>query len=109
MPAAKNPQRRKGRSFSDESVRLRQARGQILYEGASPDEVALVGACRKYGVVYKGRKDGCYVISYLGEDKIFKILRVLDFDATRKRMSIAVTTGNGSVSLFVKGEYGCLM
>lgn len=86
----KNKNRRKGRSFSDESMRLRQLKGEVLYEGASPDETALVAACRRYGVVYKAHKDSAYVISYLGHDMTFPVLKVLEFDAERKRMSVVV-------------------
>ena len=86
----KNKGRRKGRSFSDESMRLRQLKGEVLYEGASPDETALVSACRRYGVVYQANRDGLYIISYLGSEMSFPILKVLEFDADRKRMSVVV-------------------
>ncbi|XP_055342476.1 phospholipid-transporting ATPase IF-like [Paramacrobiotus metropolitanus] len=95
--------RRKGRSFSDESMRLRHAKGEVFYEGASPDETALVLACRRYGVVFKDHKDGHHVVSYLGEESRYEVLRVLEFDADRKRMSVVVRLDEYRVVLLVKG------
>lgn len=74
--------RRKGRSFSDESMRLRQLRGEVLYEGASPDETAFVSACRRYGVVFKAHTNTTYTINYLGQEATYEILRVLELTPT---------------------------
>lgn len=96
--------RRKGRSFSDESMRLRHARGEVMYEGASPDETALVVACRRYGVVYRDFKDGYHVIGYLGQEESYEVLQILEFDADRKRMSVVVRYSSDVVAILVKGK-----
>lgn len=101
--------KRKGRTFSDESMRLRQANGDVVYEGASPDETALVVACRRYGVVYKDFINGQHVISYLGEECRYELLQILEFDADRKRMSVVVRYSPDLVVVLVKGKSSFLL
>ena len=68
---------------------------QIEYLADSPDEKALVEACRKYGVVLSESDDkGCLV--KIGPKVIkFKKLDIFEFDSTRKRMSVITETEDG--------------
>lgn len=61
-----------------------------LIKAESPDENALVGAARDVGIEYKGKtRDHMYLSKY-GIESEYKVLNVLPFDSTRKRMSIIV-------------------
>jgi len=66
----------------------------IVYSAASPDEKALVEACRDYGVAFLGEKevDGEVTLKLMleGDLKQFVRLRVLEFDSDRKRMSVVI-------------------
>ncbi|CAL1265829.1 unnamed protein product [Larinioides sclopetarius] len=60
-----------------------------IYEAESPDEIALVDAAFSYNCRLLRRTPDTVVLSLPGEGLIeFRILHVLPFDATRKRMSV---------------------
>ncbi|GIX82493.1 probable phospholipid-transporting ATPase VA [Caerostris extrusa] len=60
-----------------------------IYEAESPDEIALVEAAFSYNCRLLRRTPDIIVLSLPGEGLIeFKILHILPFDATRKRMSV---------------------
>lgn len=62
--------------------------GEKLIKAESPDESALVGVARDVGIEFRGKtKDTMYVTRY-GNEIAYRVLRVLPFDSTRKRMSI---------------------
>ena len=65
--------------------------GKILYNASSPDELALVNAAKYFGVVFKKRdEDNNLVIDFRGRILKYKLLNVLEFNSTRKRMSIII-------------------
>ncbi|CAH8682500.1 unnamed protein product [Schistosoma rodhaini] len=61
------------------------------YQASSPDEKAFVETCRDLGIVYHGSDEsGLLVVTIQGEAVRYRLLDVLEFDATRKCMSVVV-------------------
>lgn len=78
--------------------------GQIVYEGSSPDEVALVSAAAKFGVKLIRRTTKVITLLYPdGQIKDFRILACLEFTPERKMMSIVVEDEEGRILLYNKG------
>ncbi|KAF8328106.1 uncharacterized protein EI90DRAFT_2926464 [Cantharellus anzutake] len=75
----------------------------VTYKAESPDEAALVGAARDAGFpfIYKGSKG--IDIEVLGQLERYAPLRVLEFNSTRKRMSVIVRNPEGRIVLYCKG------
>lgn len=65
------------------------------YNASSPDELALVNAAKFFGAVFLKRdEDNNMVIEFLGNRRYYKLLNILEFTSTRKRMSIIVQDMN---------------
>ncbi|XP_013415921.1 probable phospholipid-transporting ATPase IF [Lingula anatina] len=79
------------------------------YQASSPDEKAFVDACRRYGVVYQGVKDEHQEVKVKGKVHRYKQLHVLEFDATRKRMSTVVQDEQGNIYLLCKGAESAIL
>lgn len=80
----------------------------ITYSASSPDEKALVEACKKYGVTFIGEKEkdgGRTTLKLLSEERKLKYERmhVLEFDSNRKCMSVIVRDSKGSIRVLTKG------
>eukprot|EP01059_Diplonema_ambulator_P027491 TRINITY_DN4568_c0_g2_i2.p1 TRINITY_DN4568_c0_g2~~TRINITY_DN4568_c0_g2_i2.p1 ORF type:complete len:1224 (+),score=363.47 TRINITY_DN4568_c0_g2_i2:55-3726(+) len=60
----------------------------ILYQGASPDEVALAKVAQANGVEFRSRTSGAMTIAIMGNEYIYKIVDTLPFTSKRKMMSI---------------------
>eukprot|EP00040_Diaphanoeca_grandis_P037483 m.244399 g.244399 ORF g.244399 m.244399 type:complete len:1209 (-) comp33827_c0_seq1:44-3670(-) len=76
---------------------------KIVYQAASPDEAALVYAVKMLGFSFNARTpEKCY-INALGKEECYEILNVLEFNSTRKRMSVIVRTPSGAIKLYCKG------
>ena len=86
---------------------------KLVYESESPDELALVLAAQAYGFVLQGRTIKTVTVKYpTGELVTFDVLNILQFDATRKRMSVIVRRqGTEEILLLTKGAdsavYSC--
>jgi phospholipid-translocating ATPase len=76
---------------------------KIEYKAQSPDEAALVGCARDVGFVFLERYQDTLIIELLGERKEFTLLNVLEFNSTRKRMSVILRPPEGGVVLLCKG------
>ena len=83
---------------------------RLEYNAASPDEKALVEACEQFGVQFLGEEEAekitCRVKDSRAkhqEIKEFTKLFVLEFDSTRKRMSVIVRYPCGRVFIVTKG------
>ncbi|KAJ3450981.1 putative phospholipid-transporting atpase [Anaeramoeba flamelloides] len=76
---------------------------KIVYQAASPDEGALVDAARMLGYTFHTRTPDSVTISNNDEDYIYEILNVLEFNSTRKRMSVIVKTPQDEIKIFTKG------
>jgi phospholipid-translocating ATPase len=80
------------------------------YQASSPDEMCFVDFCSRLGIFYQGDKNDKQAQSKVREvnfqSKVmrYEILQILDFDATRKRMSIILRSlQTGKIILFCKG------
>ncbi|XP_061540178.1 phospholipid-transporting ATPase IC [Phycodurus eques] len=74
-----------------------------VYQAASPDEEALVGAARELGWVFLSRSRDVMVVSEMGVTRHYKLLALLDFTSQRRRMSVLVRDPEGSLKLYCKG------
>ncbi len=90
--------------------------GEISYQAASPDELALVHAAKELGYLMVDRQAGTITIktwpSGPEEDPvldIYEILDVIEFSSQRKRMSIIVRMPNNRICIFCKGADSTLM
>ena len=61
---------------------------QLLYQAASPDEEALVTAARNFGYVFLARTQDSITVMELGEERVYQVLAMMDFNSVRKRMSV---------------------
>ena len=75
-----------------------------IYNASSPDELALVNGARHLGFAFSNRDDdGNMVCDAWGEEIRYKLLNVIEFDSTRKRMSVIVRTPDGRILVICKG------
>lgn len=75
----------------------------LQYQAQSPDEAALVKAARDLGFVFLGRDQDYLNLSILGKLERVKILSVIEFNSTRKRMSVIIKKSDGKILLISKG------
>ncbi|KDQ08052.1 hypothetical protein BOTBODRAFT_586296 [Botryobasidium botryosum FD-172 SS1] len=73
------------------------------YKAESPDEAALVAAARDVGFPFVGRTTSTVDIEVMGQAERYTPLRVLEFNSTRKRMSVIVRNPEGRIVLYCKG------
>ncbi|XP_050372631.1 putative phospholipid-transporting ATPase 9 [Argentina anserina] len=83
--------------------------GKVMYEAESPDEAAFVIAAREVGFeVYKRTQTSISVRELdraSGEkvERLYTLLNLLEFNSTRKRMSVIVRNDEGTILLLSKG------
>ena len=77
--------------------------GDIIYQAASPDEECLVKAAREIGVVFKARSDSAVILEINGVEETWHIYNVIEFDSTRKRMTVICEDPQGQIVLMCKG------
>lgn len=84
--------------------------GDITYQAASPDELALVRGAQELGYIAIDRQINKISIKTfpngpIGEPLIedYEILEVIEFSSKRKRMSIIIRMPNGKFCVFCKG------
>ncbi|KAL7412424.1 hypothetical protein BDY24DRAFT_392878 [Mrakia frigida] len=75
----------------------------IDYKAESPDEAALVAAARDAGFPFIHKNNHHLDIEVLGQPERYVPLRVLEFNSTRKRMSVIVRSPEGRIVMYVKG------
>lgn len=82
------------------------------YNASSPDELALVNAAKFFGAEFLKRdEDNVMQINFLGERRQYRLMNILEFTSTRKRMSIIVedlnshdpVTGHHTIYVLTKG------
>ncbi|KAJ3120136.1 hypothetical protein HK098_004823 [Nowakowskiella sp. JEL0407] len=76
---------------------------KLTYMAESPDEFALISGAASVGVIFCDRTKTSITVDFFGEAVQFEILHLLEFDSTRKRMSIIVKTLQGRILLLCKG------
>ncbi|PXF43518.1 putative phospholipid-transporting ATPase 7 [Gracilariopsis chorda] len=80
------------------------AGGALLnYQASSPDEAALVQAARAQGFTFLSRSNKDLVVEVFGKQETYQLLEVIEFDSTRKRMSVITRDPDGQVRIFTKG------
>ncbi|GMH31210.1 hypothetical protein Nepgr_033053 [Nepenthes gracilis] len=83
--------------------------GKVSYEAESPDEAAFVIAARELGFEFYQRTQTTVSLRELDPpsgkkvERSYKILNVLEFNSSRKRMSVIVQTEGGKLLLLSKG------
>ncbi|VFQ95355.1 unnamed protein product [Cuscuta campestris] len=83
--------------------------GKVSYEAESPDEAAFVIAAREIGFEFNKRTQTSVSVTELDlpsgkrTERSYKILNVLEFNSTRKRMSVIVRDEEGKILLLCKG------
>ncbi|ORC84901.1 phospholipid-transporting ATPase 1-like protein [Trypanosoma theileri] len=76
----------------------------IVYEGSSPDEVALVTTAAEHGFRLLERTSRTMIVEVEGEKRTYEILATLEFTPERKMMSIIVKDRTDQrIILFTKG------
>ncbi|KAI7888933.1 uncharacterized protein EV154DRAFT_604382 [Mucor mucedo] len=77
---------------------------QIEYKAQSPDEAALVATARDMGFTFVAREQDNVVVDIMGETRTMNLLHVLEFNSTRKRMSIIMRSpSDNKIILLCKG------
>lgn len=83
--------------------------GRVDYKAQSPDEAALVGAARDVGFSFIDRTTSGVILNIQGMEQEYKILNILEFNSTRKRMSAIIkfpgqkADGRDRILLICKG------
>lgn len=78
--------------------------GKLLYKAQSPDESALVSTAHNLGFSLTERTRNGVVVQRFGKPQEYDILCTLEFNSTRKRMSVIVRMPDtGKIYLFCKG------
>ena len=88
------------------TVVVEDKKGRLSYNASSPDELALVNGAKYLGYDFKRRDDEDNVIvenSYTKEEMHFKLLNVIEFNSTRKRMTVIVQNPDGKIVVMCKG------
>lgn len=78
-------------------------RFELDYKAESPDEAALVAAARDVGFPFVTKTNTKLEIEVLGKTEKWVPLRMLEFNSTRKRMSVIARDPQGRIVLFCKG------
>ncbi|KAH0547563.1 hypothetical protein FGG08_000288 [Glutinoglossum americanum] len=84
--------------------------GEIDFQAASPDELALVRAAREMGYLMVDRQTGTISLKTFpaGTDsdptiELYEVLSVIEFSSQRKRMSVIVRFPNNRICIICKG------
>ncbi|KAL3512314.1 hypothetical protein ACH5RR_025031 [Cinchona calisaya] len=83
--------------------------GTITYEAESPDEAAFVIAARELGFEFCERSQTSISINELDPlsckkvKRVYKLLNVIEFSSSRKRMSVIIRDEEGKLLLLCKG------
>jgi phospholipid-translocating ATPase len=76
---------------------------RIDYKAESPDEAALVAAAREAGFPFLGKSKDLLEIEVMGQSEKYTFLKMLEFNSTRKRMSVVLRCPDGQLILYCKG------
>ncbi|KAH9913379.1 phospholipid-translocating P-type ATPase [Amylocystis lapponica] len=75
----------------------------LEYKAESPDEAALVAAARDVGFPFVQKSRNGLDIEVMGQPERYQLLHLLEFNSTRKRMSVIVRNPEGRLVLYCKG------
>eukprot|EP01117_Protostelium_nocturnum_P015580 TRINITY_DN6059_c0_g1_i4.p1 TRINITY_DN6059_c0_g1~~TRINITY_DN6059_c0_g1_i4.p1 ORF type:complete len:881 (+),score=332.04 TRINITY_DN6059_c0_g1_i4:69-2711(+) len=76
---------------------------KLEYQASSPDELALVQKAANMGFVFKKRTFDTVTVEVNGKEEVYKILNMIDFTSSRKRMSVICRGPDGKIKLYCKG------
>ncbi|RDX49470.1 phospholipid-transporting ATPase 1 [Lentinus brumalis] len=76
---------------------------RLEYKAESPDEAALVAAARDVGFPFVKKSKDAIDIEVMGQPERYTPLQLLEFNSTRKRMSVIVRNPQGQLVLYCKG------
>ncbi|CAM8884297.1 unnamed protein product [Rhodiola kirilowii] len=83
--------------------------GKVSYEAESPDEAAFVIAARELGFVFYNRTQTSIVLHEFSPqtgnqvEREYKLLNIIEFTSSRKRMAVIVRNPEGKLVLLCKG------
>ncbi|PWY87714.1 haloacid dehalogenase-like hydrolase [Aspergillus heteromorphus CBS 117.55] len=90
--------------------------GNVSFQAASPDELALVMAAQELGYLVHDRQPNTLTIRTYPNgqddkacDEVYEIMDIIDFSSARKRMSVVVRMPDQRICLFCKGADSILM
>lgn len=75
----------------------------LEYKAQSPDEAALVATARDMGFAFVNRTNTTIELNVCGNVEKYTPLKILEFNSSRKRMSVLVRTMDGRILLLCKG------
>ncbi|CAA2991562.1 probable phospholipid-transporting ATPase 5 [Olea europaea subsp. europaea] len=82
---------------------------RMMYEAESPEEVAFLIAAQEFGFKFCERTQSTMILQELDPSsglvvkREYKLLNLLEFNSSRKRMSVIVQNEDGDIFLFCKG------
>ena len=86
------------------TVVVENKKGVITYNASSPDELALVNIAKYFDFEFVGRdEDNNVLITERGNELRYKLLNVIEFTSTRKRMTCVVVTPENKIMVYTKG------
>lgn len=86
-----------------------QRNGEIGFQAASPDELALVEAARELGYVLFDRVNNSITLntypdgSEIAVQEVYQVLDIIEFSSKRKRMSLITRFPDGRLCIICKG------
>ncbi|KAG5665387.1 hypothetical protein KAF25_009512 [Fusarium avenaceum] len=88
--------------------------GDITFQAASPDELALVEAAKDLGFLVIDRPAQAIMLETRDVDgsmqtETYQVLDVIEFSSKRKRMSIIIRMPDGRICIFCKGADNVIM
>lgn len=90
--------------------------GNVTFQAASPDELALVMAAQELGYLVMDRQSDTLTIRTYPNgtdepavDEIYEVMDVIEFSSARKRMTVVVRMPDQRICLFCKGADTTLM
>ena len=82
----------------------KQGKPYVAYNASSPDELALVNGARHCGFYFRERDaDNNMVCETWDGERQYKLLNLIEFDSTRKRMTVVVRTPEDAILVICKG------
>lgn len=82
----------------------KQGNSFVQYNASSPDELALVNGARHLGFYFRERDEENNMVCETWDGvKKYKLLNLIEFDSTRKRMTVVVRNEQNKVMVICKG------
>lgn len=77
---------------------------ELIYNASSPDELALINFAKFVGIQFMGMDESNYMeVKFKNKHSKYLLLHVLEFNSTRKRMSVILKDPDGNYVLYTKG------